>query len=457
MQIRTKLTLQFITIGAGILLLALVFIYAKFRQITECEFFDNLRTKALMTAEMALHEEDQLQPLDRQPDTVEVLPAGENIIIYNAKRQRIFAFNRNASDPPGINLFDLNAPAERRLQREQIFTLCLRYYSRSGQAYFIVAESIFHSEDLAHLRNILMITFFLGVSILAASGWFFAGQAMAPVSRIVNQVDQILPSGLGARVKLDTRSNRDEISRLVLTFNNLLDRIQFAFLMQKNFISNVSHELKNPLSVIIAQLEVALNKQRDADEYRTTLVSILDDARNLNEVADKLLQLARVHSENTNVDFDQLRLDEALLQTRDTLLRMHPDYRIVFDIEGMPEREEQLYIRGNDPLLRLAFLNLMDNGCKFSPDKHAEVKIIFNSEGRHRVEFIDHGPGISPDDLRLIFQPFYRSPQSRHIRGSGIGLTLVDSILKIHQIALEVLSGHGRGTIFRLNFPQGQA
>ncbi|MBK7937488.1 MAG: ATP-binding protein [Lewinellaceae bacterium] len=108
---------------------------------------------------------------------------------------------------------------------------------------------------------------------------------------------------------------------------------------------------------------------------------------------------------------------------------------------------------GNEPLLRSAFQNLMDNGCKFSPDKRVDVKIYFDPGGKHHVEIIDWGPGIPQKELQLIFQPFYRSSQNVHVRGSGIGLSLVDSILKLHHVALEIASTEGKGTTFRLNFP----
>ncbi|MEI6412357.1 MAG: HAMP domain-containing sensor histidine kinase, partial [Bacteroidota bacterium] len=232
------------------------------------------------------------------------------------------------------------------------------------------------------------------------------------------------------------------------------DRIQLAFHMQKNFISNVSHELKNPLSVIISQLEVSLDKEdRTVAEYRTTQRSVLEDTRELGDITDKLLQLARVYSEGANICFEPVRLDEIMLQTRDTLLKLHPDYHIAFDIDGIPETEEELCVRGNESLLRSAFLNLMDNGCKFSPDKRVNVKIYFEPDGRHRVEIADKGPGIPAKDLQLIFQPFYRSSQSIHVRGSGIGLSLVDSIMKLHRVALDVASAQDRGTVFQLNFP----
>ena len=451
MQIRTKLTLQFIVLVAGILLLSLFIIYVKFRQMTEDEFYNSLRSKALMTAEMILHDEDKVQPLQNQSEEESVLPFRENVMIFNADLKRVFAFNRTAPPLPEGILPSLKSGEETRFRHGKLLAIGLRHTSKSGKEYILVSESVFDSEELNNLRNILLVTFFLCIGIVAAGGWFYAGQAMSPVARIVNQVDNILPSDLSAR--LDAPNHHDEISRLVLTFNRLLDRIQFAFRMQKSFISNVSHELKNPLSVIIAQLEIALDKDRQNDDYRQTLGSVLEDARELDEVTEKLLQLARVHSEGANIVFEQVRLDEIMLQTRSALLRLHPDYHIGFDIEGIPDDEEQLCVRGNEPLLRSAFQNLMDNGCKFSPDKKVSVKILFDPGGQHRVEITDQGPGIPAKDLQLILQPFYRSSHSIHVRGSGIGLSLVDSIMRLHRVALDVTSTHGKGTTFKLSFP----
>lgn len=456
MQIRTRLTLQFIVLVAGILVLSLCFIHFKFKQMAEEEFYDSLRSKALMTAEMVLHDEDKMHPLDEgatQADTEHhPLPFRENIVIYNAQLQRVFAFNRNASPLPERTLSNLKSDAEQRFHHGDLLALSINHKSSSGQQYLIVAESTFSTEDLNRLRNILIVTFFLGIGIVAAGGWIYASQAMSPVARIVNQVDQILPTDLSAR--LNALNSHDELARLVLTFNRLLDRIQFAFRMQKSFISNVSHELKNPLSVIISQLEIALDKsKRSESEYRETLASVLEDTRELNEISEKLLQLARIHSEGGNIGFEQVRLDEAMLQTRSALLRLHPDYNISFDIVGAPEDEDQLCVQANESLLRSAFLNLMDNGCKFSPDKKVEAKIYFDPRGQHRVEITDCGPGIPEKDLNLVFQPFYRSSQNIHIRGSGIGLSLVDSILRLHHIALDVVSSKGKGTTFKLSFP----
>ena len=135
MQIRTKLTIQFITSVAGILVLSLIFIYTKFRQFTEDEFYTALRSKALMTAEMVLHEEDKLLPLANDTAVTEYLPVRENIIIYNARFQRVFAFNRNTENLQRATFNSLRASGELRFQREDRSALGIYHIAKSGREY----------------------------------------------------------------------------------------------------------------------------------------------------------------------------------------------------------------------------------------------------------------------------------------------------------------------------------
>ena len=113
----------------------------------------------------------------------------------------------------------------------------------------------------------------------------------------------------------------------------------------------------------------------------------------------------------------------------------------------------ELFFNGNEQLLRTALINLMDNGCKFSPDKKVKASLSFSSEGAIIIEFTDNGPGIPQEELPMIFNAFYRSPRTSIIKGSGIGLSLVQSILKLHHIELNVNSRSGHGTTFILIFP----
>ena len=219
------------------------------------------------------------------------------------------------------------------------------------------------------------------------------------------------------------------------------------------FLSNISHELKNPLNVIISQVEVTLDKERTKEEYKHTLTSVLADAKELNEVADKLMQLARINADDATIQFHPVRIDEMIWQSKESLLKTHPDYKINFEVVNLPEQEEKIFVNGNDQLLRTALMNLMDNGCKYSPDKNVKVRLYFSGEKAPVIELSDKGPGISQEELPMVFNPFYRSPKTSTIKGSGIGLSLVDSILKLHHIDIKMESKPGVGTTFILVFP----
>jgi len=219
------------------------------------------------------------------------------------------------------------------------------------------------------------------------------------------------------------------------------------------FLSNISHELKNPLNVIVSQVEVTLNKERTTEDYQNTLNSVLSDVKELNEVAEKLMQLARINADDSTIQFQSVRIDELIWQSKESLLKNHPEYTIYFDVINLPDREQLLYVSGNEQLLRTAIVNLLDNGCKYSPDKMVKVSLSFDKEGHGCIEIEDKGPGIPENELPLVFDPFYRSPRTAAVKGSGIGLSLVNTILKLHRVELTVVSQLGQGTTFMLVFP----
>jgi K+-sensing histidine kinase KdpD len=96
----------------------------------------------------------------------------------------------------------------------------------------------------------------------------------------------------------------------------------------------------------------------------------------------------------------------------------------------------------------------MDNCCKYSGDKSAVVKLILSNNQKKIIEIADHGDGISAEKIAILFQPFYRDPKHKHIKGTGIGLSLVDSILKLHKVPLKVISNEGEGTLFSMEFEE---
>ena len=455
MQIRTRLTIQFLLIVASIMLVAMLIIYFQFKGHLQNEFFGNLRSKANLTAVVAVNrlEQEGLREVANTPPNASFTAFTENISIFDDKNRRVYTFNPSPADVAPNTVSDIRKMGECRLQHGKFSAIGINYVAPSGNTYVVLAEAKFKPEALAKLTRILIFVFCTFCALVAIGGWFFAGQALQPVSRIMNQVDALLPSDMSRR--LETANNHDELARLVATFNRLLDRLQAAFNAQKLFLSNISHELKNPLTVIISQIEIILQKDRPEAEYRQTLQSVLDDTRELNLVSDKLMQLAKITASGQQVDFEKIRVDEAVWQAKAALLKLHPDYKINFEIVNLPDDEELLYVQANEQLLRTALTNLMDNGCKFSPGHFVKLRLLFLPEGNPVIEVQDQGPGIPDDEVKLVFEPFYRSPKTDKVKGSGVGLSLVESIVKLHRIELKVSSGQPSGTVFRLEFPIG--
>lgn len=453
MQIRTRLTLSFILVVAGLSIVSLVFIYVQFKNHSLSDFYESLRSKGIMTAEMLVKNEKEaskLSPLVLNTESGNATPFSENILIIDGESNILYTYNESTPPIPKRVLENIRKNKEYSFENNEMLALGLYYTNRDNVPYYIISESTFDNTGLLSLRNILIFTFFFMILLVAFIGYIFAGQALAPVSRIMNEIDTILPTNLKKRISYSNQ--KDEISRLAGTFNNLLDRIEHAFFIQKSFLSNISHELRNPLTTIIAQLEVTLHKERTEEAYKKTLYSILEDTRKLNEVSEKLMQLARINANGNQIEHNPLRLDEMIWEIREKMLRSHPEYSIDFHIQNLPADESALIIRGNEALLTTAITNLIDNACKYGKSNKSWLYLNCKEDKSIELRIEDDGPGIAADEKELIFEPFYRSNQTSHIHGSGVGLSLVSSILKLHHILYDLHSEVNEGTRFSLYF-----
>jgi signal transduction histidine kinase len=285
------------------------------------------------------------------------------------------------------------------------------------------------------------------IALTGISGYFFSYRALKPIQDIVKQANSISAENLSQRITI--RKERDEIYDLSITFNEMLNRLENAFEMQKNFVANVSHELRTPLTSITGQLEVNLMNTRTIDEYKETITSILFDIKTLNQIVNNLLYLTETRLDKSNIPMTSLRVDELLYLAKILELKKHNNYTIDFNLSEFPEEESQLTILGNEQLLTVVFLNLLDNACKYSLDNKVTVSIkAINSS--IVLTFIDTGIGIPETDLNVIFLPFHRGTNSKEIKGHGIGLSLVKNIIEIHGGSIAVNSIEGQGSTFTI-------
>jgi signal transduction histidine kinase len=173
------------------------------------------------------------------------------------------------------------------------------------------------------------------VSIL---GWVYAGKVLSPISKIVSEVDDITEVNLKQR--LDEGNKKDELSRLSRTFDRMLERLESGFAAQKNFIANASHEIKTPITVMSAEIEVTLLQERDKENYIAALKSILNGLKGLNKLSTQLLLLAQTSAEQPEKKFNSIRIDDILWEVKDELTKANPNYNIeiLFSIDLNHER-----------------------------------------------------------------------------------------------------------------------
>jgi signal transduction histidine kinase len=267
---------------------------------------------------------------------------------------------------------------------------------------------------------------------------------------MVDEVEEITATNLDLRIK--EGNGKDEIAELAITFNAMLNRLEKSFDAQKEFVSNISHELRTPITAMLTELQVTVEKERSSEYYKTAIEHAISDAQKLVRLSNSLLDLAKANYDHTEIAFKEVRLDELILDARNDALHDQPDYKINIGFETEIEDDDFISVLGNEYLLKVAFINLMENGCKFSKDKESAIAISYFKD-KTILRFQDHGIGMDENELSHIFTAFYRGANQQFVSGNGIGLSLTKKIINLHKGTITVTSKKGEGTTFTVELP----
>ncbi len=448
MTIRNKLTILFTSIMAGLLLLFALIIYFSFSSNREEEYYNLLQHAAITKANLYLDasiEPSLLQLIYQHADTSQF---HEVVAIYDSAAHLLYSDlkEKNVSASTKQLIRKILRARELRFNREGTKVIGIIY--RHHQANYIIIAAARDNAGFIKLRSFkftLSIAFIIACFFIYIAGYIFASKALQPVSALVDRVEEITATNLDLRI---TEGNgKDEISELAITFNAMLNRLEKSFDAQKEFVSNISHELRTPLTAMLTELQVAVEKERSTESYKSSINRAIDDARKLVRLFQSLLDLAKANYDHTEISFKELRLDEVLLDARNDLLRNHPEFKINIIFEQEIEDDDFISVLGNEYLLKVAFMNLIDNGCKFSEEHEASVAITYLKE-KTILRFQDNGIGIIEEELSKIFNPFFRGGDKKFAGGNGIGLSLTQKIIDLHQGSITVNSQIGKGTLF---------
>lgn len=341
----------------------------------------------------------------------------------------------------------IHQKGEIKFYQNQWQVIGLRYFF--GNKEYIITAAAYDQYGYNKIKNLLnnsILAFTIAILFVLVTGYLFSKKAFEPVIDMIEEVKQISAKNLSVRLKVQ---NKDEISLLADTFNQMLDRLEDSFDAQKHFVHNISHELRTPLTAIISELELALNKERGKEEYKSAILNVLNDTKKLVRLSNSLLDLAKASYDCAEISFEAVRIDEVLLDTVQLVHQSYPHYKVNLYFEKDFEGDQQISVKGNEYLLKTAFFNLMENGCKFSQNHECKVSVSFDQENIY-LQFSDTGIGISQEDLQNIFKPFYRGKNKHFAEGNGIGLYLTQKIILLHKGSIFVDSSPNKGTNFHL-------
>jgi two-component system sensor histidine kinase ArlS len=453
MKIRTKLTRLFTFISASILLGFASVVYFAAKENREKEFYALLEREAVTKANLFFSARvDSITLQDIYRNNREVLNEVE-VAIYDS------TFNLLYHDA-----VDIDFVKESKTMIEEILQLGRIQFTQEhwqvigmqhefeGSTYAITAAA-FDEYGYSKLNSLLrnsIASFMASIVFIFWAGHVFSRKAFEPVVHMINEVKGI--SAVNLNLRLDTGSGGDELTELATTFNEMLNRLEHSFESQKQFVYNISHELRTPLAAIIAELELSNSRERAVDEYKKAIRSTLEDAQKLVRLSNSLFDLAKASYDSSEISFRTVRIDEVLIDACAQVQQGNPGASVHIHMNDESDDDRLVSVYGNAYLLQVAFVNLLDNACKFSENKQCAVDVS-SSDKQVRLRFSDVGVGIPAEDVPFIFNPFFRGKNGTTSEGNGIGLSLTQKIIHLHKGNIQLESSPGVGSTFIVVLP----
>jgi heavy metal sensor kinase len=330
------------------------------------------------------------------------------------------------------------------------------YRSRAGRHGVIrVLERMGDVElPLRNLRLGLLLLAPAAIALSALVTWSLAQRALAPVVEVTALAREIEATQLSRR--LPAPPVRDEIGRLVETFNQMIARLESSFEAMKRFTADASHELRSPLANVKSTVELALGRPRSAEDYRAALASVGEEAERLRRIVEDLLLLARADSGRLPFEKEAVRLDVLASEVVESFGPRAAEAGVRLEVAA----EQGIVVVGDERWLRQLAQNLVENAVRFSAPEGGPraplVTVGVAAEGPMAVFTVDdEGPGIPEEERGRVFERFYRADAARRRgadMGAGLGLAICEWIVGAHGGTIEALGREGEGARIRVRF-----
>jgi two-component system OmpR family sensor kinase len=424
---RVRLTLAFAVTMVVVLVFTGFFVYVRFRSELDRTIDLNLRTETAALVPVIVGSEAGLtaavsSPLFRGHESfVQVLDARGQVLAATSDLRGgpLLSGRRLAAALRRTQLFT-RGPTPPLTEGSRLLTAPVAT-STHGRVVLIVGATLDErSAALSNLAVLLALVGPLALIVASVAGYGLASASLRPVEVMRRRAAAVSASEPGRRLPLPAAD--DEIRRLGATLNEMLDRLEESFAREKAFVSNASHELRTPLATLKAELELALRRERSADELRDALVSVNDEVDRLSDLADDLLVLARSDEAGLPVRRVQIRVFEMLNRLRDRFDPQHTTITV-----AVPD---DMWLFGDPERLEQALGSLIDNAIRYG-SVNVTLRASATEQGTE-LHAQDTGPGF-PDGFEAhAFERFTRADPGRAGRGAGLGLSIVRTIARAH-------------------------
>jgi two-component system heavy metal sensor histidine kinase CusS len=377
------------------------------------------------SAESGVHVSEELE------EFCQALPSGSYINVHGS---RGFTFRYPAGSPAQAN-----------------FRMLERKFTVNGEEFDLEVGAPL--TDIHHFLSLLGLLLWSLIPLVIAlgciGGAWLSGRALKPVQDVTNAALAISIENLSGR--LPVPATGDEIADLAVVLNSMLARLEAAVTTLSQFAGDASHELRTPLAVIRTTAELALRRERTPEAYRTALQEVASESERMTQLVEDLLTLARS-------DAGAVDMPRAAIDVREVLAEVSEEMANLADAAGIRVTtalgDRSAVISANRQALHRLFMVLLDNALKYSRAGGEVILSVTRGEGLISASVEDFGEGIAEADLRHIFKRFYQADQSRNAGGHGLGLSLAQSIAQAHGVEIDVSSTLGKGTVFRVRFPE---
>jgi signal transduction histidine kinase len=342
---------------------------------------------------------------------------------------------------PAEDLSRAQRAYERQIREAQNLQTQQIVKSAQGQVQLVSQRSLAEVDDTINsITDALLIGFPALVLLVGLLAWYLAGRALRPVEAIRSEAASITGTTIHRRVPVP--ESGDEVSRLAVTMNEMLDRLEDAATRQRRFVSDASHELRSPVASIRTQLEVALRRP-DRDDWAVIAQRVLAEDERLEQAVADLVELARLDEADATTDFVEVDVDEIVFEECARERAVPVDTTRVSGGRVLGRR---------DALARVV-RNLIDNAAR-----HAESNVVVSlndADGTVELVVADDGPGIPPEDRERVFERFTRLDEgrARDAGGMGLGLAVVKSTVERHRGTVEIDDNPPHGARFVIRLP----